>query len=120
MKKCKRCGKMHEDDYIEVCDVCGFDFEEHIKVSRILSEAEPSIQQVRNSDLLDFPILTFVFGIVGLILPIFIFSFIAIHFSKRPAKDSLEPLRNLGRIFGYVGMFISMIAIVYIIFTFIL
>ena len=40
MKKCKRCGKMHADDYIEICDNCGFDFEEHRQIQKKLGESD--------------------------------------------------------------------------------
>ena len=117
MKKCLRCGKKHNDDTIEICDECGFDFEEHRRMSILLSEKKsPTVNGVK-SDVYDYPILTFIMGLLALVIPVFVFSFIALYLAKRPCKPSLQPFVNLGKVFGILGFVVSFIAITYIVFV---
>lgn len=114
MKKCVNCGNVVEDD-ISICEQCGFD----LTIKKQKEEKSIKVKTDIPTDLIDYPILSFIFGIIALIIPIFIFSFIAIKFSQRPCKPSFEPVANLGRIFGYLGFFISIIFIGFIISRFI-
>lgn len=114
MKKCKRCGKLHQDDYIEICDACGFDFEEHKRIQKLFGEKEaPRAQQP--SDLIDYPVLTFIIGLLSLVLPIYVFSFIALKLAKKPSKPSLQPFSNFGKILAILGLIVSTIVVGYII-----
>lgn len=115
MKKCKRCGKEFKDDLIEICDECGYNFDYDKKISKVLDEKnDPDIDDKHKSDLVDYPILSFIFGIIGLIVPLYLFSVLAILLSKKKAKIKLIPFANVGRIFGFLGIFVSTIIIVYI------
>ena len=112
MIKCQRCGKVYEDDNIEVCEECGYNFAEGKRLAKILdSTPDPEVDETKQSDLFDYPILGFVFGLLSLILPIFIFSILAIKLSKKPAKTSLVPFSKLAYIMGIVGLFVSVVFI---------
>ena len=93
--KCRRCGKEIESD-LGVCENCGYDYYEDKKLQKI-----------------------FIFGLISLILPIYIFSFLAIKLSKKPSKANLLPFKNLGKVFGIFGIFVSTFLLFYILFTFI-
>ena len=110
--KCLRCGRIYNDDTIEVCKDCGYDFKEGKRIGKILdSKKDPDVPSHRETDLIDYPILSFVFSILGLIIPLLVFSLLAIHFSKTPAKANLIPFSNLGNVFGIIGVAISSVAV---------
>lgn len=117
--KCERCGKVFKE-VVEVCDNCGFDFDENRKIKKILNIKKEPTKYNTTSDLVDYPVLTFITGLLALIIPLYIFSFIAIKLSKKPSKSSLIPFSNLGKVFGYFGFLVSTIFIGYILFTFII
>lgn len=114
MKKCGKCGKLVEDD-LSLCDNCGYDLSTQKEENTKLIKVTPQ----HPTDLFDYPILSFVFGIFSLIFPIYIFSLLAIKLSKKPYKPSLEPMSKLGNIFGYLGILVSTLFIGYIIYRFI-
>lgn len=118
MKKCASCGKEVKKEEI-ICEYCGFDFELARRQSRIIKEPQESTNYQSRSDLFDYPILTFVLGIVALIVPIYLFSVLAIKMSKKSTKPSLEPLMNMGRFLGYLGFIVSTIFIVFLLYYFI-
>jgi ribosomal protein L37E len=117
--KCERCGKVFQEA-VEVCDNCGLDFDTNRKIKKTLSIKKEPIKYNTTSDLVDYPILTFITGLLSLIIPLYIFSFIAIRLSKKPSKVSLIPFANLGKVFGYFGFLVSTIFIGYILFTFVI
>lgn len=117
MIKCRRCGKVFEDDNVEVCDVCGYNFAEGKKLGEVFDvKSDPEVDETKQTDLFDFPILCFVFGILGLLLPIFVFSILAIKLSKKPAKANLVPFSKIGYIMGIIGLFVSVLFIFLMIF----
>lgn len=108
--KCLRCGKDFKDQKVEVCDSCGYDFKEGERLNKILNEKkDPDVPKHQQSDLIDYPILSFVFSIFGLILPVFLFSVLAIKFSKKPSKANLIPFANVGHVFGILGIAVSVL-----------
>ncbi|MDY0063825.1 MAG: hypothetical protein RBS25_01935 [Bacilli bacterium] len=116
MKKCKRCGKSH-DNQVLICDNCGYDFEEE----QLLRQTTTIKKQQSNhseSDLIDYPILSFIMGLLSLIIPIFVFAIIAIKTANREHKPSLEPFSVVGKILGYLGIAESVFVVVFLIFTF--
>ncbi|HHU55703.1 MAG TPA: zinc-ribbon domain-containing protein [Acholeplasmataceae bacterium] len=113
MKTCKHCGNVVDDDVL-ICIHCGFEIPEEEKEKPKLIKVETQ----STTDLIDFPILSFALGILSLIIPIYLFSILAIKLSKRPAKPSFIPLSKLGNIFGYIGLFISTIFIGFIVYLF--
>ncbi len=116
--KCKRCGKEFNEN-VEICDECGYNFVEDKKIGKILDQKrDPSIPEHNKYDLIDFPILSFIFGLIGLIIPVFICSVLAMKFSKKPAKVSLVPCSKLGYIFGIVGIAISFLFVTMILIYF--
>jgi len=115
--KCRRCGKEIESD-LGVCENCGYDYYEDKKLQKIFKVKKENVN-VTSTDLIDYPILTFIFGLISLILPIYIFSFLAIKLSKKPSKANLLPFKNLGKVFGIFGIFVSTFLLFYILFTFI-
>lgn len=106
--KCIRCGKVFERP-VEVCDVCSFNFKEYEQISKYLEIGpKPEDLSDNKSDLVDRPILAFVFGILGLIfIGTFIFSILATTISQKPAKSSLRHVRKVGIILGYIGIGLS-------------
>ena len=114
--KCLRCGKEFKDKNREFCDECGYDFNEGKRLNKILNEKQdPDVPLHKQTDLIDYPILSFVFSILGLMIPIALFSILAIRFSKKPSKANLIPLANVGYVFGILGIAISSLVILIII-----
>lgn len=117
--KCLRCGKEYKDNSIEVCKECGYDFTEGKRIGKILdNKKDPDVPKNRETDLIDYPILSFVFSILGLIIPLLIFSLLAISFSKKPSKANLIPFSNLGYVFGIIGIAVSSLAILILLILF--
>lgn len=117
--KCKRCGKDFKNMIVEVCDECGYDFTEDARIGKILdNKQDPDIDEKNKTDLIDYPILSFIFAILGLLIPLFVLSIIAIKLSKKPSKVKYVPFSNLGNIFGILGIVMSGIFISMIIFLF--
>ncbi|MCI5939508.1 MAG: hypothetical protein SOU07_06720 [Bacilli bacterium] len=109
--KCKRCGKVFNEN-VEVCDECGYNFVQGEKDSKLYDEKkDPQVSEQNKFDLIDYPILSFVFSVVGLVIPVFVLSALAIHLSKKPAKSSLIPFSKLGFIFGILGLVVSLLVI---------
>lgn len=103
--KCIRCGKDMGES--KVCNNCGYDISIDNRVKRIL-KVKPDMSEHQNpTDLLDYPILSFIVGIIGIMIPIYFFSFLALKLSQKPAKPSYEPFQNLGKILAYVGFTVS-------------
>lgn len=115
MKKCLSCGKMHEDN-IKKCDVCSYQFPSRIESTNIKKNETNTV--ARASDLSDYPLLTFIFGLLSLLAPIYLFSYLAIKMSKKPFKESLAHFRQFGLVLGYLGLLVSTFVIGLIIFTF--
>ncbi len=114
--KCVRCGKDFGNTIVEVCDQCGYDFEEGKRLNKILnSKSDPDVPEHQKTDLVDYPILSFIFSILGLILPILIFSILAMKLSKKPSKANLIPFANVGYVFGVIGVGISSLTILILI-----
>lgn len=103
MKKCVRCGKNVDDD-AQVCE-CGFDFHRYEIEKKYLSPKEdPVVPKGEESSLIDNPILTFIFGILSMALPIFVFSLLAFRFASKPSKVKLEKFQKIGNVFAYIGV----------------
>lgn len=131
MKKCVRCGIEVLDD-AKTCEECGFDFEEYeriLKYNTIKVKTDP-IDMTKEEKVLrlERPILTFIFGFLGLFFALmivatyslmmvalgFVFSILAIVFSSKPSLVKLIPLQNVGKWFGYAGFVLSLFFTVYI------
>lgn len=118
--KCLRCGKQFNDD-VKVCDECGFDFEEFKKYKKIVVENDDDLDGKQKVILTDNPILTFIFGLVSLMIGLTIFVFglpisffmilgfvatfsMAFYFSVKPCRIKLKPVRNFGIVMGFIGL----------------
>ena len=115
--KCMRCGKVNPDN-VKQCEKCGYDFKEQLinkQLEKIIKvQDDPDIDPKQKSQLYDNPILTFIFGLLSIMLPIFVFSFLSWHMYKKPAKVKLETLRNFGNVLAYIGICVSMFVTVYL------
>ena len=116
--KCIRCGKESSDDAL-VCDECGFNFKDHeMYLKYIKVKEDDKVVIGKESDLIDNPIMTFVFGLLSIMLPFFLFSFIAFRFFKKPTKAKLIPLKNVGIVMAYIGIALSIFVLIYAIISF--
>ena len=115
--KCERCGKVY-DEPVSICTDCGYDFDEAPRLKKLF-KVKPEPKAQIESDLFDNPVFTFIFGLLSLLLPVYLFSILAIKMSKKPARVSLEPFRNLGKVFGYLGILVSTVVIGLLLFTFV-
>ena len=59
-------------------------------------------------------ICTFVFGILGCILPVFLFSIMGYTYSKKQRSEKLVKLHKIGTILCYVGLIMSSALIIFI------
>lgn len=112
--KCLRCGKIHPDD-VKVCKECGFSFEAFKQYKKVKEKEDPEIDPKQKAALIDNPLLTFIFGLLSVMLPIYIFSFLTFYMYKKPSKVKLETLRNFGNVLAYIGIAISIFMTVYLI-----
>ena len=127
--KCKRCGKEVSDE-TKVCE-CGFDFEEDEKYAALFNrKADPEVSEKDKNLLIDFPILTFLFGLASLLLMILflfhpgfvvlyfvlvvVFIIMTMWFAKKPTKVKLEPTRNVGLWMAYLAMAVVLFKTVYL------
>ncbi len=117
--KCERCGKVFKE-HVDICDNCGFDFEEDRILKKKLNLKYDESLYSNNTDLIDYPILTFILGILSMIIPIFLFSIIALILAKKESNSNYIPAKNIGKVLAILGLFASVAALLYIIFTFIL
>ena|GEM_PF-732891 len=121
--KCIRCGKEHPDN-VEVCDVCQFNFKEYRNRTKYYGiNLRPEEINDDKRDLIIRPLLSFMFGIFGLMIPaiavgtglffIIIFALVlnilAIRIAKRPAQSTFEYVRKFGIGLGILGLIISSI-----------
>ncbi len=116
--KCERCGKEFST-HVEVCDNCGFDFEENRVFKKKLNIKYDSTLYNDNTDLIDYPVLTFILGLLSMVIPIYLFSFLAIKLSKKPSKSNLKAFQNMGKILAYLGFVSSTLAIIYLLTIFV-
>ena len=67
--KCIRCGKEHPNN-VEVCDVCHFNFKEYRNRTKYYGiNLRPEEINDDKRDLIIRPLLSFMFGIFGLMIP---------------------------------------------------
>lgn len=117
MKKCLRCGHINKDDALE-CEKCQFSFKEQAvleELKKYTTKEDPIVAEKNKSSLIDNPVLTFIFGILSIMLPFFLFSFLTWYMKKKPSKTKLIPFRNIGNVFAYIGFVLSIIIVGYFI-----
>lgn len=100
-KRCPRCGTMISDSD-DKCNVCGYDF--------ILSPQHKIVaEENKSTDAIDYPVLTFIFAVTGMLLPFFLFSILALFFAKKPSRTSLLPFKKVGLVIAYLGLVASLL-----------
>jgi len=128
--KCKSCGQEVRDTD-NVCANCGFNLEEFKKQEKILVEEDPDLPESKKSTLIDSPIITFILGIISVLIALTIASYrsVVIFFvlleiisvlgtffaSAKICKVNLKPVRNVGVVLAYVGLAITIFKIAYVI-----
>lgn len=127
--RCIRCGK-EVPEGTKICEECGFDFTEHEEFRKYFQQLEdPDVPESQKSSLIDNPVLTFIFGIITVILTflfitnaqfviiyfvgIIILSYFTLRLSTKPTKVKLIPLRNVGKWFVYFSISIIIFKIIY-------
>lgn len=127
--KCIRCGKEVPVD-TKICDNCGYDFVEHkAYYKHYENNDDPDVPKEEKSSLIDNPLLTFFLGIIsiivsliflsefGLVIAYLLIGIVLVYFtfkvSKKPCKRKLIPVRNIGRVFGYIASVILFLKVVY-------
>lgn len=113
MKKCLSCGYDNEDR-AKFCEKCHHLFPLIAQSEQKKVEAQ---KPIANSDLFDYPLLTFIFGLLSLLIPLYIFSFLTLKMSKKVSSESMIYLQNFGKVLAYLGFLVSTIVIGFIIFT---
>ncbi|MDD2492312.1 MAG: zinc-ribbon domain-containing protein [Bacilli bacterium] len=128
--KCKRCGQ-EISDTDKICANCGFNLEEFKKQEKVLVEEDLDLPLSKKSTLIDSPIITFMLGIISVLIALAIVSYssVVIFFvilevmailgtffaSAKVCKISLRPVRNVGVVLAYVGLAITIFKIAYVI-----
>lgn len=125
--KCLRCGKEVEEG-TKYCDNCGFDVESQKDYRIVYKEVDPEVEKSKKTNLIDSPVLTFIFGILSMInalliagskpIPIFyILTFIILfgtcfYLSTRKAKVKLRPFREVGIVIAFIALALVLIIVV--------
>ena len=128
--KCKSCGQEVRDTD-NVCANCGFNLEEFKKQEKILVQEDPDLPKSRKSTLIDSPIITFILGIMSVLIALTIASYrsVVLFFvllevmsvlgtffaAAKVCKVNLKPVRNVGVVLAYVGLAITIFKIAYVI-----
>lgn len=124
--KCLRCGNDIPDN-CEVCSNCGFDINYQRSMKVLHKEEDPVLDDAHKTLSIDFPVLTFIFGIIDILLSILIvfsrplpiiylivlfitFGF-TFFFSTKKSKVKLKPVREFGVVLGYIALAIALITV---------
>ena len=125
--KCLRCGKEVEEG-TKYCNNCGFDVESQKDYRIVYKEVDPEVEKSKKTNLIDSPVLTFIFGILSMInalliagskpIPIFyLLTFIIIfsvcfYLSTKKAKVKLRPFREVGVVLAFIALALVLIVVV--------
>ena len=124
--KCIRCGAEIKETDIE-CPNCGFLASENKRYKKVKVETDVQIDDKNKIILIDNPILTFLFGLISLLLGtmnclygvndqivflyviLFVISFsLAFVFSMKETKRKLKPVRTFGVVLAYIGLALTL------------
>jgi len=128
--RCIRCGNNFDEKEIN-CPNCGMETSEIKKYQKVSVLADKPVDRKEKIILIDNPILTFIFGIISLLLgvmnclysvmnnPAFIFilffvvSFtLAYIYSMKETRLKLKPVRTVGLIMAYIGLFLTLYGLI--------
>lgn len=126
--KCKSCGKEVADN-TAICQYCGFDIEAYKKLQKVVVREDPEVDETKKTNLVDSPILAFVFGILAVIsailfvvsptivvlyLGLFIlFNYLTFTLANKPAKVKLLPLSTVGKFMAYFSIGFVVLKVVF-------
>ena len=132
--KCLRCGKL-VDDTEKICPECGFDLEAQKNYKKITVEVDNDMDDKHKIILIDNPILTFIFGLLALMLALtiavdpgltfffillFVLTFsLCFFFSTRPTRVKLKPVRTFGLVMGYIGLGLTLYRLILFLLNFV-
>ena len=132
--KCLRCGKIVSDAE-KICPVCGFDLEAQKNYKKISVEVDNDVDDKTKIILIDNPILTFIFGLISLMLALtiavdpgltfffillFVLTFsLCFFFSTRPTRVKLKPVRTFGLVMGYIGLGLTLYRLILFLLNFV-
>lgn len=127
--KCIRCGKELPEGTIR-CDECDFNIQEYEKYKKVFKEElDPDVPKELKSNLIDNPILTFIFGVISLLLTlifvtitsyiyivgILLFVFLTLLMSTKPSKVNLRQVQIFGKVLAYISISLMIFKLVYIV-----
>lgn len=117
--KCKSCGGVVAND-AKVCEYCGFDLEGFKKLEKVVVQVDPELDNTIRSNLIDYPILAFIFGILAIItsilfvvspaivilyfLLVVLFNYLTFNSANKPAKLKLKPIAMVGKGMAYFSI----------------
>ena len=132
--KCLRCGKI-VSDVEKICPVCGFDLEAQKNYKKIAVEVDGDVDDKHKIILIDNPILTFIFGLLALMLALtiavdpgltfffillFVLTFsLCFFFSTKPCRVKLKPVRTFGLVMGYIGLGLTLYRLILFLLNFV-
>ena len=129
--KCLRCGK-EVSNTVTTCPECGFDLEAQKKYVKITVEDDSDADDKTKIILIDNPILTFIFGLLSLMVALtlvvdinyfFIMCFVltfslCFFFSTRPTRVKFKPVRTFGVVLGYIALAITSYQLIFFLLEF--
>lgn len=65
-----------------------------------------------NEHRLENSLSTFIFSILGIVFPVYLFSVIALTYSKKKQDEKLKKLVKVGEKLGYAGLILSSVLII--------
>lgn len=126
--KCKSCGKVVAND-AKICEYCGFDLEEYKKLKKVVVEVDPEIDNINKTNLVDYPILAFIFGLLAVITSILfvvspaivilyflfvvLFNYLTFTLVNKPAKIKLKPIAMVGKGMAYFSIGFILLKVIF-------
>ncbi|MFA7435861.1 MAG: zinc ribbon domain-containing protein [Bacilli bacterium] len=126
--KCKSCGKEVSDE-ATICQYCGFDLEAFKKLEKVIVQEDPDVDEKVKSNLVDTPILAFIFGVLSILSSltfvvndriyililalVVLFNFLTFKLANKPAKVKLKPFANVGKGMAYFSIAFIVLKVVF-------
>lgn len=126
--KCLRCGN-EVDENCKVCEKCGFEVSTQKTYKKVYIEQDPDLELKDKIKYITYPLLTFIFGLLAMLVSIMIaftkpisilciilfavFFLISFFFSTRKSLVNYKPVREFGIILSYISFFFAILAIMY-------
>jgi len=68
----------------------------------------------REKEYLENTLCTFIFSIIGIIIPVFLFSVVSLHYARKHPYEKYKKLHSIGEKLAYVGIVLSGLMIIII------